>query len=335
MKIVLLFGGRGGEYEVSLLSASYVLCTLTARGYTVYPIGIDRTGAFFRYTGDPAVLDSAWKNESLPVSMILKEGALFFSDASGEVFSPSLVFSVVHGKDGEDGSWQGLLTLTRTPFVGSGVSASALCMNKRLSKELASLHGIPTVPFLTARAYTDELCARVAYKLRYPLFVKPTSGGSSVGVSRVEKECDLRAAVSLALSEDEEAIIEEAVDGSELEVAVLARDGALLLSPPGEIVTEAGFYDYNTKYSSHTARFHLPAQLSLWEGAYVKQLAAAAFRLFGCRDLARVDFLRRTDGKIFFNEINTLPGFTAESLFHRLFGLIGVDPLTFLVEGRT
>ena len=139
----------------------------------------------------------------------------------------------------------------------------------------------------------------------------------------------------LALSEDEEALIEEAVDGSELEVAVLERDGQLLLSPPGEIRTHGAFYDYNAKYHEKTTEFLLPAPLTLWESAFVKQLAASVFRALGCRDLARVDFLRRRDGKIFFNEINTLPGFTEDSLFPRLLSLLGVDALTFLVEGRT
>ena len=126
----------------------------------------------------------------------------------------------------------------------------------------------------------------------------------------------------------------EAVDGSELEVAVLERDGQLLISPPGEIRTSAPFYDYNAKYREKTTEFLLPAPLSLWDTAYVKQLAATVFRALGCRDYARVDFLRRADGKIFFNEINTLPGFTEDSLFPRLFALIGVDAVTFLTEGR-
>ena len=168
----------------------------------------------------------------------------------------------------------------------------------------------------------------------YPLFVKPVTGGSSVGVSRVTCEAELIPAVKRAHKESEEALIEEAVEGSELELAVLERDGTLLLSPPGEIRTQGGFYDYDTKYRTGTAAFALPAPLSLWETAYVKQLAATVFRVLGCRDLARVDFLRRHDGKIFFNEINTLPGFTEESLFPRLFALIDIDPLVFLTEGR-
>ena len=164
--------------------------------------------------------------------------------------------------------------------------------------------------------------------------MKPVSSGSSVGISRVTRKEELADAILLALAESEEAIVEEAIEGSELEVAVLEKDGTLLLSPPGEIRVRGGFYDYTAKYEEDRATVTLPAPIPLWETALVKQLAATLFRLFGCRDLARVDFLRRTDGKIFFNEINTLPGFTKDSLFSRLFSLIGVDVITFLTDGR-
>ena len=324
MRIVLLFGGRSAEHAVSVRSASYVYRRLAALGHEVFPVGIDPNGALFLNEGDPALPCKT------PITLSTDGGTLRFADS----ISPDLVFSVVHGKDGEDGAWQGLFTLTKTPFVGAGICPSALGMNKRLSKILAAACGVPTVPYLSAKRYTNDLSARIAHRLSYPLFVKPTSGGSSVGVSRVESENELKAAVMLALSSDDEALIEEAVDGTELEVAILERDGQLLISPPGEIRTHARFYDYSAKYHEKDTEFFLPAPLSLWESAYVKQLAATVFRALGCRDMARVDFLRRHDGKIFFNEINTLPGFTEDSLFPRLLSLIGVDAVTFLTEGR-
>ena len=324
MKIVLLFGGRSAEHEVSVRSASYVYQRLCALGHEVFPVEIAKNGSLFLHGGAPA------EDPKAPVTLSSDGTKLSFADS----IRPDLVFSVVHGKDGEDGAWQGLFTLTDTPFVGAGLCPSALGMNKRLSKVLAAACGVPTVPYLSVKRYTADLPARLSHRLSYPLFVKPVSGGSSVGVSRVENEVELKAAVMLALSEDEEALIEEAVDGSELEVAILERDGQLLISPPGEICTSAPFYDYNAKYREKTTEFLLPAPLSLWETAYVKQLAATVFRALGCRDYARVDFLRRADGKIFFNEINTLPGFTEDSLFPRLFALIGVDAVTFLTEGR-
>ena len=327
MKIILLFGGRGPEHEVSVRSAAYLYPRLSLLGHEVYSVGIAKDGALFFCCGAPT--DDA----DCPITLSVESGTLHFSVGCVTV-APDLVFSVVHGKDGEDGAWQGLFTLTRTPFVGAGICASALGMNKRLAKAVAAERGVPTVPYIAVRRYTDDLRARVSHRLSYPVFVKPTSGGSSVGVSRVENEAALKDAVCLALSEDEEALIEQAVDGSELEVAILERDGNLCVSPPGEIRTTGGFYDYTAKYIEKTTDFFLPARLSLWETAYVKQLAATVFRALGCRDMARVDFLRQKDGKIFFNEINTLPGFTEDSLFPRLFSLIGIDAVTFLTEGR-
>lgn len=333
MKLALLFGGRGAERTASLLSARTVLPRLLALGHEVLPVGVTPTGALVRYTGAPDALDERFFTVSRPLSLVFEDGVLFFKE--GDVcHRPDLVFSVLHGTDGEDGVWQGVFTLGRVPFVGSPVTPSAIAMNKRIAKELVAAHGIPTVPHLSVKGFDTALPTRLSSTLGYPLFVKPATGGSSVGVSRVCADEELEAAVTLALAYSEEVLIEEAVTGSEIEVAVLERDGVLLLSPPGEIRPAGDFYDYDAKYQSKTASFRLPAPLSLWETAYVKQLAASVFRILGCRDLARVDFLRREDGRIFFNEINTLPGFTEDSLFPRLFSLIGIDPLVFLTEGR-
>ena len=334
MNIALLFGGRGAEHAVSVRSAAAVLPRLLAMGHCVTPVGVARTGALFRYVGDANALSEDFPAHGVPLSLRLTGETLLFEAADGAHFTPSLVFSVLHGKDGEDGVFQGVLSLGNIPFVGSGVCASAVTMNKRIAKTLVRAAGVPTLPDVTARAADEVLTTRVSEALTYPVFVKPTSGGSSIGVSRVASEEELLPAVRRALAECDEALVEEAVEGTELEVAVLAHGDTLLLSPPGEIQTAGGFYDYDTKYTSGGARITLPAPLSPWETAYVKQLAATAFRTLGCRDYARVDFLRRRDGRVFFNEINTLPGFTEDSLFPRLFALLGVDPLLFLTEGR-
>ena len=333
MKILLLFGGRGAEHAVSVRSAASVLSRLSALGHTVLPLGVSRTGALLAPILKDGALPFVWEENATPVTLSSEGNGIRSAFPEGPV-TPDLIFSVLHGKDGEDGAWQGLFTLTRTPFVGAGVCASAVGMNKRLSKILAAAVGAPTVPYLAVRAYDDTLPDRVRERLKYPLFVKPTSGGSSVGVSFVERSADLKRAVLLALGEDEEALIEEAILGSELEVGVLEREGSLLISPPAEIRTAGTFYDYDTKYNTKTASFLLPAPLSLWETAFVKQIAASVFRALGCRDMARIDFLKGKDGRIFFNEINTLPGFTEDSLFPRMFAPLGVDPLAFLVEGR-
>ena len=334
MKVVLLFGGRGAEHDVSLSSAAFVLPRLKTAGHTVFPVGVCRDGSILHYTGDADALSHDWQKDARALLLTLSRGKLLLAEREGECFIPDIVFSVLHGTDGEDGAWQGLFTLTRTPFVGSNILSSALCMNKRLAKELAAAHGLPVVPYLFTHEYSEAFAARVSHTLRYPLFVKPTSGGSSVGTSRVADPAELKAALSLALSHDGEALVEEEIAGSELSVGVLSRGNTLLLSPPGEITTPRGFYDYAAKYEKNEAQIQIPASLPLWETALVKQMAATLFRLFDCRDLARIDFLRRADGRIFFNEINTLPGFTAHSLFPALFAPLCVDPLIFLLEGR-
>ena len=334
MKVVLLFGGRGAEHDVSLASAAHLLPLLRRTGHTVYPVGVCRDGGILHYMGDELTPSDEWQKDALRLFPTITERGLLFAKRAGECFYPDLVFSVLHGTDGEDGAWQGLFKLTRTPFVGADLLSSALCMNKRLSKELAISHGLPTAPYLAAREYSEALCARVSHTLRYPLFVKPTSGGSSFGISRVSDPSGLKDAIALALSFDSEALIEEEIAGTELSVGVLSRGSTLLLSPPGQIIPSRDFYDYTAKYGDSETKIQIPAALPLWETALVKQMAATLFRLFGCRDLARIDFLRRTDGKIFFNEINTLPGFTAHSLFPALFAALSVDPIAFLLEGR-
>lgn len=330
MKIALLFGGRGAERAVSLRSAEAVLPRLRALGHTVFPVFVNETGALFHTESVPR--DPASHTGS-PLTLLVREGVLLFETAT-ETLSPETVFSLIHGLDGEDGAWQGLFTLTRTPFIGAGVTASAIGMNKRITKELAAARGIPTVPYLCVGDAEGATVSRILRTFSLPLFVKPATGGSSVGVSRVTRKEELAPAILRALGECEEVLIEEAVIGSEIEVAVLERSGMLLLSPPGEIRTEEGFYDYEAKYGEKEASFHLPAPLTQEETSRVKQLAATVFRLLGCRDMARVDLLRREDGEIYFNEINTIPGFTEDSLFPRLFSLIHVDPLLFLTEGR-
>ncbi|MBO5653133.1 MAG: ATP-grasp domain-containing protein [Clostridia bacterium] len=179
---------------------------------------------------------------------------------------------------------------------------------------------------------STETLAEVLRTLSYPLFVKPLSGGSSLGVSRVESAVTLRSALKTALSYDGRAILEEEIAGSELSVGVLEKKGRLLLSPVGELRSDSGFFDYDKKYKTHTAHFAIPALLSEKEEKQVKDTAAFLFRLFECRGFARIDFLRNKKGAVFFNEVNTIPGFTADSLFPRLFAAIGIDPLSFLLE---
>lgn len=333
MSPVLLFGGRSPEHAVSIASAASVATALLARGNEPFLLGIGRDGRLLHFPLPPDRLGEDWENHATPVSLCYTGGApLTLSCEGTSPFSPDIVFSLLHGTYGEDGHWQGLLSLCGTPFVGCGLLSSALCMHKAKAKALALHYGVPTAPFFVAENASTETLAEIERTLSYPLFVKPLSGGSSLGVSRVENAAALRPALRLALSFDGHAIVEEEIAGTELSVGVLEKKGQLLLSPVGELRTEHGFFDFHKKYKTHETHLTLPALLSADEERRVRDTAAFLFRLFDCRGLARVDFLRNKKGTVFFSEINTIPGFTADSLFPRLFAHIGIDPLSFLLE---
>ena len=334
MTPVILFGGQSPEHVVSVASAAHVAHALLARGLSPFLLGIGKTGHLFHYPHPPEELTAdTWESRALPLTLTFDGSAPPLLSCEGvPPFRPRKVFSLLHGGQGEDGHWQGLLALTGIPFVGCGLLSSALCMNKAKAKALASYYGVPTAPFFVAENASTETLAEASRLLSYPLFVKPLSGGSSLGVSRVETAATLRHALKEALSFDGRAILEEEVAGSELTVGVLEKNGKLLVSPIGELRVEGGFFDYDKKYKTHSAHLVVPAPLSEREERHIKDLAAFLFRLFECRGLARIDFLRKGKGAIFFNEVNTIPGFTAESLFPRLFAEIGIDPLSFLLE---
>lgn len=334
MTPVILFGGQSPEHAVSVASAAHVASTLSRRGLPPFLLGIGKAGHLFHYPHPPSTLTAdSWEERALPLTLTFDGGNPPLLSCEGiPPFRPSKVFSLLHGGPGEDGHWQGLLSLMGVPFVGSRLLSSALCMNKAKAKALASYYGIPTAPFLVAENASTEALAEAQRTLSYPLFVKPLSGGSSLGVSRVESAATLRRALKTALSFDGRAILEEEIAGTELTVGILEKNGKLLVSPVGELRVESGFFDYEKKYTSHEAHFAIPALLTENEARRVKDMAAFLFRLFDCRDFARIDFLRKEKGAVFFGEVNTIPGFTADSLFPRLFAAIGIDPLSFLLE---
>ena len=331
MTPVILFGGQSPEHAVSVASAAHVASALLGRGLSPFLLGIGKAGRLLHFPHPPKDLTVGdWEERALPLTLTFDGSAPpLFSCHGIPPFRPDKVFSLLHGGHGEDGHWQGRLALTGIHFVGSGLLASALCMNKAKAKALASYYGIPTAPFLVAENASTETLAEASRTLSYPLFVKPLSGGSSLGVSRVENAATLRHALKTALSFDGNAILEEEIAGTELTVGVLEKNGKLLLSPVGELRVESGFFDYEKKYTTHAAHLAIPALLSEKEAKHVKDMAAF---LFACRGLARIDFLRKGKGAVFFNEVNTIPGFTADSLFPRLFAAIGIDPLSFLLE---
>lgn len=329
-KIAFFFGGRGTEHDVSRASAAALLPRLLARGLELFPVYVHRDGSLYRLL-DPSVLAHGDPlSACVPVAVIYGGGTLSLESGDGTAFVPELCLSVLHGTYGEDGAWQGLFTLSGIPFVGSGVAASALSMNKVLAKELALSIGIPTARYLSVRDASDTSLSLVEARLPYPVFVKPVSGGSSLGASRAEDKETLRGALEAALSYDEEALVEEFIEGRELSVALLEREGELIASPVGMILTK-GVFDYHEKYESQDAHLAVPAPIDAQTALLAQHYARRIFRRLGCRHLARVD-LFYTERGILFNEINTLPGFTDASLYTALFSCAGIDALSLLLS---
>lgn len=330
-KILLLFGGRSREHDVSVASARHLFRALSALPVSLYTLGVGKDGALYRFTGDATDLTAeSWFSHTRRLSLVYGGDCPPVLIEEGRApYTPDLVFSAIHGDFGEDGALQGLLTLCGIPFIGCGILSSAVGMHKSAAKTLARAAGVPVVPWAEIFPGEDADEKITAASLSYPLFVKPNGGGSSLGARPVSSRRELTPALREAWKYAPSALAEKSVTGREIEVALLEKNGEILVSAPGEIRVPDGFYDYDTKYRKHTAETLVPAPLSKSEAEEGKRLARTVFRALYCRGLARVDFFLTADG-FFFNEINTLPGFTEISMFPKLFAREGVDPVRFL-----
>ena len=321
--VAVLMGGRSAEHEVSLASAEAVAAALEGQGHAVTPVLIDRAGA--------------WSVDGEPVALVPGpggRGALISLDG-GRQREVDVVFPVLHGPFGEDGTVQGLCEMAGMPYVGAGVGASAVAMDKVLFKRLARDAGLPAPEWVAVEADDwaedpDAARAAVAAEVGYPAFCKPARLGSSVGISRVEDAAGLEAALALAFAHDDKALLERAVAGREVEVGVLGGAGGrggreLVVSPPGEVLYSGDWYDYEEKYTPGRARVEVPADLPATVAGRARELAHAAFRLVGCAGMARVDFFVEPDGAVLVSELNTIPGFTPTSAYTRLMAAGGVD----------
>ncbi len=315
-KTVLLFGGRSAEHDVSLASAAYLLPRLRERISELLPVFITRDGALLV------------KDTYAPLTLSYEEGRLTFVNEDLR-FSPECAISLLHGTHGEDGDWQGVLSLASVPCVGAGVLASALSMHKPTAKRLAASVGIPSARFAPA----DSVSA-VESRLTYPVFVKPASGGSSLGASKAIDRPSLLDAIKKARPYGE-VMAEAYVFCRELSVAVYEKDGTPHASPVGETVTESDFYDYGAKYESDGTVLLCPAPIEAALSDQARRWALTLFRLFGIKDMARVDFFLDASGTLLFNEINTLPGYTEHSIYPRLLAASGVDVLLPFKEAWT
>ncbi len=333
LTVVLLFGGRSSEHTISCATAGGVLEAIDRSKYDVIPVGITRDGAFTlqedrasKFRLDPAAMPEVLDNGSRvhwPSSTTVRE--LRYTDAAGEQHSLGdidIVFPILHGPWGEDGTLQGMLELIGLPYVGDGVLASALGMDKHYAKIVLAQAGIPVAPGMTVSARQwaadPERVARSASEFGWPVFVKPARAGSSVGVTRVASAGELPAAMAIGLAEDSKVLIETAMVGREIECGVLSgRDGAApRVSLPGEIVVSGrDFYDFDAKYlDAPGIELVCPAELGDDEAAVLRDLAARAFEAIGGAGLARADFFLTASGFVI-NELNTMPGFTPISMF--------------------
>jgi D-alanine-D-alanine ligase len=326
VRLVVLFGGRSAEHEVSCTTAAHVLAATDTDRYEVVPIGISREGTWVQ--ADEALAALARGRAALPTRLAATgteiEPLPTVTPAAGGL--PVVVLPLLHGPQGEDGTVQGMLELAGVPYVGSGVLASALCMDKVKAKEVLAVHGLPQGPYAALRDHEIDTAPAVvaAEGLAYPLFVKPANMGSSVGVSKVHEPGGLPEAVALAASYDEWVLVEQGVEGREIEVGVLGN-AAPRTSVPGEVVSSHEFYDYEDKYIDGTCELLVPAPLDDAATARVRELALEAYRALRCDGMARVDFFYEEDGRGFLvNEVNTIPGFTPGSMFPMLWEATGV-----------
>jgi D-alanine-D-alanine ligase len=326
LRVGVIFGGRSGEHEVSIASAASIFKHLDRTRYEPVPIRIAKDGRWALTSKAPTAISAAevLKQSSTEALQTIEPTAAV--SRSGI----DVVFPVLHGTNGEDGTIQGLLELANVPYVGCGVLGSAAGMDKAVMKKLFTVSGLPVGRYIVAiRREWDRdaegIRQRVRDELRYPVFVKPANLGSSVGISKAKSDTDLNSAMELALQFDRKTVIEAAVPNArEIECAVLGNDDPEA-SVPGEVIPSREFYDYESKYIDDSSKTIIPASLNAAETAEIRRLSIEAFKAVDCAGMARVDFLLSRDtGGLFVNEVNTIPGFTTISMYPQMWEATGL-----------
>lgn len=334
--VAVVFGGESSEYEISLMSAAFVIDSIPKDKYDVRTIGITRDGKWLLYSGSTDnIKNGSWvMNPANVTAFIAPDKAVgglvaFYSDRT-DVIKLDTIFPVLHGKNGEDGTVQGLFKLSGIPFVGCNHLASAVCMDKAVTHSLLTAANILQAHYLWF--YSDRFAAdpqriknKITARFSFPIFIKPANAGSSVGVSKVTSEQELDNAILKAAAQDTKVIVEEGIVGREIECAVMGGRDAIA-SPVGEIGASAEFYDYDDKYKNGTAQCFIPARIKPEVAEQVREIAVRAYRYLGCSGLSRVDFFVTEDDKIILNEINTIPGFTSISMYPKLWLSTGMSP---------
>lgn len=330
--IAVIFGGCSPEYEVSLQSAFSVLENIDKDKYEVIPIGITKSGDWYRYYGDiEKISNNTWLENPEEIRTVgfsqsrTDSGFLELSGGKYLLVKVDLVFPVLHGRNGEDGTVQGMIELSGIPVVGCDTLSSALCMDKDRAHRLAGSFGVDIPKSLSFDTYSREKAVlEVSKSLKFPVFVKPVRAGSSFGITKVCDESRLESAITLAFEFDSNIIVEEAVEGFEVGCAIMGISG-LIVGRVDEIELSDGFFDYEEKYTLKSSKIHMPARIDAATEKRIQETAAVIYRVLGCSGFARVDMFLTPSGEIVFNEVNTIPGFTSHSRYPNMMKGIGLS----------
>jgi D-alanine---D-serine ligase len=329
--VAVLFGGSSNEYEVSLQSAYSVITHMDPEKYEKILIGITKEGRWYRYNGSPEnILNNTWWSDEANCTPAIfspnrySNLLLEFKNGQAAETMIDVVFPVLHGKNGEDGTLQGYLQLAGIPFVGCDTLSSALCMDKDRAHKLADLEGVrtPASIVVSQSQLIEEIAAKTEH-LKLPLFVKPVKSGSSIGITLVKEKAELPASVAEAFTHDNRVIIEEFIEGFEVGCAILGNDD-LIVGEVDEIELESGYFDFKEKYTLATSKIHMPARIDKDMASKVKESAIKIYHALGCSGLARVDMFITPNQDIVFNEVNTFPGFTDHSRYPNMMKGIGL-----------
>ena len=338
MKLAVIFGGVSSEHDISCLSAASILRNLDREKYEVYPVGITQDGRWY-YCPDctaDTVENGEWERLNGKIPALLPpdrsaHGLVLLRDGKTETVRLDCVFPVLHGVGGEDGTMQGLLELAGIPYVGCGVAASANSMDKSITKVLVDAAGVRQAKYYLALRYDFERNAEGVVRTAadrlgsFPVFVKPCSQGSSVGVAKANDMLELAAGLTEAFKLDDKVLVEEFIDGHEVECAVLGNHSPIA-STVGEIAPAQEFYTFDAKYKDEASQLYIPAHITPQQIETVRQNALRVYAALGCRGLSRVDFfVTHADGEVVFNELNSIPGFTSISMYPKLFAHEGID----------
>lgn len=330
LNVCVIFGGRSSEHEVSRKSAKNIIHYMNKDKYNVYPLGITKTGEWLLFEGDINNLDStAWESDNTKKAIISPDtsdhGLLIFTDNGTEKLHLDVAFIIIHGKNGEDGTIQGLLELACIPYTGPKVLGSAVCMDKAMAKDVLKANGIPVANgILLRKSYGEEQsCKMVKENFTYPVFIKPANAGSSIGCSKVDNDAELKGALEIAFANDKKVLVEEYVDAIEVECAVMGNDNPKV-AKLGQIFSGHEFYDYDAKYTTGVSETVIPAHVPDEIAEKIGEIAKRAYIATECCGFTRIDFfVEKATNRIILNELNTLPGFTDISMFPMMWEACG------------